>query len=145
MATKDIPMLKDLPQGLRVKLHQEPGTQLLDNWEDGHFKSNSQMPISQSLNKRNSYTKRFPKVVTISNLKLSESLRIYMPTLISARWMSEEFLELDEPLMLKYLGLEQWPKLHSFLPLYGGWPFWGEGSHDHTRWHNPPGTFSRLQ
>jgi len=45
----DIPMLKDLPQGLRVKLHQE----------------------------------------------------IYMPTLISARWMSEEFLELDEPLMLK--------------------------------------------
>lgn len=65
------------------------------------------MPISESLNKRNSYTKRFPKVVTISNLKLSESLRIYMPTLISARWMSEEFLELDEPLMLKYLGLEQ--------------------------------------
>lgn len=93
-------MLKDLPQGLRVKLHQEPGTQLLDN-------SNSQTPNSQSLNQGNSYTKGFPKVVTISNLTFYENLRIYMPTLISARWMSEDFLELDEPLMLKYLGLEQ--------------------------------------
>lgn len=31
-----------------------------------------------------------------------------MPILMSARWMSEDLLEIDEPLMLKPLGALRW-------------------------------------